>query len=245
MSPPPREALERQDGPTILVGHSWGGTVITEAGIHPRVAGLVYVSALAPDAGQTTRRPVCRLAATPNFVIDVQADGFGYLNPAKFKAGFAARPQRRRRRLPARCAGAHQHVGVRHRPDQRRLAEQAKLGRDRHRGPVLRSEDARPHGRARRRRGSPGFRPATRSISRRPQSSRTPSPPPPQGAAAPLRRVAGKSYAPPSTRPHSAGTFPARDGVETNGGGEGRVDRQSCRSRPKARRQDPVRRGRR
>ena len=47
-------ALDRQDGPTILVGHSWGGTVITEAGVHRNVAGLVYVSALSPDAGETT-----------------------------------------------------------------------------------------------------------------------------------------------------------------------------------------------
>lgn len=82
-------ALDRQDGPTILVGHSWGGTVITQAGIHPRVVGLVYVSALAPDAGQTTADQYAGFAATPNFVIDVQSDGFGYLNPAKFKAGFA------------------------------------------------------------------------------------------------------------------------------------------------------------
>ncbi len=82
-------ALDRQDGPTILVGHSWGGTVITEAGVHPSVAGLVYVSALAPDVGQTTSDQYVGFAATPNFVIDVQSDGFGYLNPEKFKAGFA------------------------------------------------------------------------------------------------------------------------------------------------------------
>jgi pimeloyl-ACP methyl ester carboxylesterase len=82
-------ALDRQGGPTILVGHSWGGTVITEAGVHPSVAGLVYVSALAPDAGQTTSDQYVGFAATPNFVIDVQSDGFGYLNPEKFKAGFA------------------------------------------------------------------------------------------------------------------------------------------------------------
>lgn len=49
-----RRVLDRQDGPAILVGHSWGGTVITEAGVHDKVAGLVYVSALAPDAGETT-----------------------------------------------------------------------------------------------------------------------------------------------------------------------------------------------
>ena len=45
-------ALDRQDGPAILVGHSWGGTVITEAGVHSNVAGLVYVSALSPDAAR-------------------------------------------------------------------------------------------------------------------------------------------------------------------------------------------------
>jgi pimeloyl-ACP methyl ester carboxylesterase len=81
--------LDLQDGPTILVGHSWGGTVITEAGVHPSVAGLVYVSALAPDAGQTTGQQYEGFAATPEFIIDVVEDGFGFLNHDKFKAGFA------------------------------------------------------------------------------------------------------------------------------------------------------------
>ena len=49
-----RRALDLQDGPTVLVGHSWGGTVITEAGTHDSVAGLVYIAALAPDSGETT-----------------------------------------------------------------------------------------------------------------------------------------------------------------------------------------------
>lgn len=80
--------LDRQDGATILVGHSWGGTVITEAGVHPNVAGLVYVSALAPDAGETTGQQYDGFAATPDFVIDV-VDGFGFLNHDKFKDGFA------------------------------------------------------------------------------------------------------------------------------------------------------------
>jgi pimeloyl-ACP methyl ester carboxylesterase len=82
--------LDRQDGPTVLVGHSWGGTVITEAGTHPNVAGLVYVSALAPDAGETTAQQYEGFAATPDFVIDVVGDGFGFLDPDKFRAGFAA-----------------------------------------------------------------------------------------------------------------------------------------------------------
>lgn len=85
-----RRALDRQDGPAILVGHSWGGTVITEAGVHDKVAGLVYVSALAPDQGETTAQQYAGFAATPEFVIDVHPDGIGYLNGEKFKAGFAA-----------------------------------------------------------------------------------------------------------------------------------------------------------
>ena len=84
-----RRVLDRQDGPTILVGHSWGGTVITEAGVHSNVAGLVYVSALSPDAGETTAQQYEGFAATPEFVIDVSDDGYGFLNPEKFKAGFA------------------------------------------------------------------------------------------------------------------------------------------------------------
>jgi pimeloyl-ACP methyl ester carboxylesterase len=82
--------LDLQDGPAILVGHSWGGTVITEAGVHPQVAGLVYVSALAPDAGETTAQQYEGFAPTPDFVIDVGDDGYGFINADKFKAGFAA-----------------------------------------------------------------------------------------------------------------------------------------------------------
>jgi len=82
--------LDLQDGPTILVGHSWGGTVITQAGTHPKVAGLVYVSALAPDSGENTAKQYEGFAETPEFVIDVGEDGFGYLNRDAFHGGFAA-----------------------------------------------------------------------------------------------------------------------------------------------------------
>jgi pimeloyl-ACP methyl ester carboxylesterase len=84
-----RRVLDRQGGPTILVGHSWGGTVITEAGGHPDVVGLVYVSALAPGAGETTAQQYEGFAATPDFVIDIGDDGYGFINPDKFEAGFA------------------------------------------------------------------------------------------------------------------------------------------------------------
>lgn len=84
-----QRVLDRQDGPTILVGHSWGGTVITQAGMHRNVVGLVYVSALAPDAGESTAQLYQGFAPTPEFVIETQADGFGFLSLQKFKAGFA------------------------------------------------------------------------------------------------------------------------------------------------------------
>lgn len=47
-----RKVLDRQDGPTVLAGHSFGGMIVTEAGIHPKVSALAYVAARAPDAGE-------------------------------------------------------------------------------------------------------------------------------------------------------------------------------------------------
>lgn len=82
--------IDNQNGPVILVGHSWGGTVITEAGVHPNVAGLVYVAALVPDAGETTARQYEDYPASPEFVIEASSDGFGIVRPDKFHAGFAA-----------------------------------------------------------------------------------------------------------------------------------------------------------
>src|SRR5690606_9458208 len=72
--------LDAQDGPAILVGQSGGGTVITEAGVRSKVAGLVYVSALIPDVGETSGQQYEGFAAAPEFVIDVTDGGFGYLN---------------------------------------------------------------------------------------------------------------------------------------------------------------------
>lgn len=84
-----RRVLARQDGPTILVGHSYGGTVITEAGNDPKVAGLVYVSALAPDIGESTGEQFAEIPAPPDFIIEPQPDGFGFVNLERFKRGFA------------------------------------------------------------------------------------------------------------------------------------------------------------
>lgn len=84
-----RRVLERQDGPAILVGHSYGGTVITETGTHPKVAGLVYVAALAPDVGESTGDQFAEIPPPPEFIIETEADGFGFVDGPMFKAGFA------------------------------------------------------------------------------------------------------------------------------------------------------------
>lgn len=84
-----RRVLARQRGPSILVGHSYGGSVITEAGVDQSVAGLVYVSALAPDIGESTGEQFANIPAPPEFVIEPGPDGFGFVNMELFKAGFA------------------------------------------------------------------------------------------------------------------------------------------------------------
>lgn len=85
-----QRALNNQPGDVILVGHSWGGSVITEAGNHEKVSGLVYVAAFAPDAGQTSGEQG-NGAPTPSGVSQIKADsnGFLYMTPEGMAKGFA------------------------------------------------------------------------------------------------------------------------------------------------------------
>lgn len=87
-----RRVLARQDGPTILVGHSWGGVVITEAGANaPNVAGLVYVAAIAPDLHESTVDLMKRAAPMPaGQGITADSTGFLWLDRSKYHADFAA-----------------------------------------------------------------------------------------------------------------------------------------------------------
>ena len=84
-----KRVLDLQQGPTLLVGHSYGGVVITEAGSAPNVAGLVYVAAFIPDKGESA---VSLLGQAPAANNDLRAtsDGFLYIDPAAFPADFAA-----------------------------------------------------------------------------------------------------------------------------------------------------------
>jgi pimeloyl-ACP methyl ester carboxylesterase len=82
--------LDRQGGPAVLVGHSWGGTVITEAGTHPKVASLVYVAAFQPDKGENTVQWATSLPAAPENGLGAPDEkGFIYYDQAKFHDGFA------------------------------------------------------------------------------------------------------------------------------------------------------------
>src|SRR5438552_10256509 len=83
--------LDLQDGPTILVGHSYGGVVITEAGSHERVAGLVYVAASAPDAGESVNALIADPPPdAPVPPILPPGDGFLFVDRDKFHDSFAA-----------------------------------------------------------------------------------------------------------------------------------------------------------
>jgi pimeloyl-ACP methyl ester carboxylesterase len=84
-------ALDKQDGPTILVGHSWGGSVITVAGNHPKVVALVYVSAVQPDKGESALTQLQSApAAKESGILPPDSNGIVYYEKSKFHAGFCA-----------------------------------------------------------------------------------------------------------------------------------------------------------
>jgi len=89
-----KRAIDQQAGPVVLVGHSYGGSVITEAGADPKVSALVYVAALQPDAGEASGQLLQKFAA-PNDAMRAATnqntqDKFFFLPPAKFHETYAA-----------------------------------------------------------------------------------------------------------------------------------------------------------
>jgi pimeloyl-ACP methyl ester carboxylesterase len=83
--------LEKQDGPVVLVGHSWGGTVITQAGVNAKVVSLVYVAAFAPEVGETTLALIQTAPpSADNGILPPDANGFVWYDKVKFHAGFCA-----------------------------------------------------------------------------------------------------------------------------------------------------------
>jgi pimeloyl-ACP methyl ester carboxylesterase len=84
-----KAVIDRQSGPVVLVGHSYGGSVITEAGNDPKVFALVYIAAFAPDAGESPATIEKDLAPATKG-IKATDDGYFYIDPAVFHADFAA-----------------------------------------------------------------------------------------------------------------------------------------------------------
>jgi pimeloyl-ACP methyl ester carboxylesterase len=85
-----RQILDQQDGPTVLVGHSYGGAVISEAGTHPAVSALAYIAAFAPDKGESVNTLIADPPpGAPVPPILPPRDGFLVLDRGKFPASFA------------------------------------------------------------------------------------------------------------------------------------------------------------
>jgi pimeloyl-ACP methyl ester carboxylesterase len=86
-----KRVIDEQDGPVVLVGHSYGGTIITVAGADPKVRVLVYVAALQPDIGETTNKLAASIPGTiPVSDFRLTRDGFIFIDPAKFAPDVAA-----------------------------------------------------------------------------------------------------------------------------------------------------------
>jgi pimeloyl-ACP methyl ester carboxylesterase len=84
-----RRALALQDGPTVLVGHSFAGTIISEAGNDPKVAALVYVAARAPDAGEDFGALAAKYSKPPASAGVIRGNGYFWLSEAAFLRDFA------------------------------------------------------------------------------------------------------------------------------------------------------------
>src|SRR5580692_2908586 len=99
-----KRMLSLQDGPCILVAHSYGGAVITEAGTDPSVAGLVYVAAHMPDSGEKESEDGKRFPSdlAKSGAIKKTPDGFTYIDPAQFHELFAADLSREQAAIMAR-----------------------------------------------------------------------------------------------------------------------------------------------
>src|SRR6202142_4208567 len=110
-----RRALAMQDGPTVLVGHSFAGTIISEAGNDPKVSALVYVAARAPDAGEDFGALAGKFPKPPASAGVIRKDGFFWLGEEAFLSDFAGdiEPSRARALYAVQGRGADALPGTR------------------------------------------------------------------------------------------------------------------------------------
>src|SRR6267378_4020877 len=83
-----KRILDQQDGPVVLVGHSWAGTVITQAGTDPKVVTLVYVAAFQPDKGETANQWSVTQPKAPSMRVTADKKGVVFFDRTTFHAGF-------------------------------------------------------------------------------------------------------------------------------------------------------------
>ncbi|MFC0517338.1 alpha/beta hydrolase [Mucilaginibacter angelicae] len=85
-----KRILDQQDGPVVLVGHSWAGVVITQAGVDPKVASLVYVAAFEPDKGETANQWSVTQPKAPSMRVTADPKGVVFFDRETFHAGYCA-----------------------------------------------------------------------------------------------------------------------------------------------------------
>ena len=107
-----KRVIAQQDGPCIVVAHSYGGAVITEAANDPKVVGLVYIAAHMPDAGESEAEDGKRFPSdlSKSTAIKKTTDGFTYLDPAQFHEYFAADLPAEQAAFMAPSAGAENYA---------------------------------------------------------------------------------------------------------------------------------------
>ena len=160
-----RLIIDAQDGPVVLVGHSYGGAVITEAGTDPNVAALVYIAAFAPDKGESVNTLIADPPpGAPVPPILPPRDGFLFLDRDKFHASFAGDVPAEQGRVHGRLAGPVGRGRPRRHDHRARLADQAELVPGHHRGQDDPAAGPARHVRAGRCRPSSRSPPATPSM---------------------------------------------------------------------------------
>ena len=124
-----RRAIAAAKDPVVLVGHSYGGVVITEAGNDPKVARLVYIAAFAPDAGESVDTLIANPPpGAPVPPILPPQDGFLLLDSGKFAASFAADVEPGERAVHGGLAGAVGRRGAGRRGHRRRPGSRSRAG---------------------------------------------------------------------------------------------------------------------
>ncbi len=146
-----KHVLDQQQGPVILVGHSYGGAVITEAGDASNVVGLVYIAAFIPDKGESV---IALLGQAPAANNDMRftKDDFAYLDPAAYIADFAADVPPAQASVMARSQAMLAKADCGRAGDGGRMASEEELGAGRHERPQHQSRSGAQDGQARRQR---------------------------------------------------------------------------------------------